>query len=239
MPNNTLTGNRTSSNFIPSVMYGVDVAPIKKLYSISLVDVLDSKNDGIWENCLAIIGARRCTVYGRKHAYKFAKIAAEKGVRVITGGARGIDTAAIDGALEGGLAPFVIVAGGLDNIYPPENAPLFQKVIDNGGAILSEEKWDDKPLPWMFRARNRIIAAAAKATFVIEAGVPSGSMATVEYARSCDREVWALPGNIDSEMSMGCNNIIAMGATSILNEEGFCDELFGLFGELTQKELPR
>lgn len=177
------------------------------------------------EEGLAIIGPRKIEHYRRQLAAMTAKIAAESGVRVITGGARGADTFAIKGALEGGLAPVVFLGGGIDKIYPQENANLFQEVIDAGGCIASAYDWDEDPLPYRFRERNHLIASLAKVTFVVAAAVPSGTYVTASIARELGREVWTFADEA---------HLIREGAKAIIGEDALTANLMRVFGKPAQ-----
>lgn len=210
------------SEGFPSALLDVDPAPTR-LYVIGEPAAL--------KEGLAVIGSRKATPYGMSCAARFAKHAAEQGVCVVSGGARGCDTSAVDAALEAGCAPVVILAGGLDNPYPAQNVPQLQRVVDAGGAVVSEQPWDAPPVPWMFRHRNRLIAGLAKATLVVEAGLPSGTFATVDQALAAGREVLAVPGPITSPQSRGTNRLIWQGATPVVDDETFLDALYTLYGE--------
>lgn len=186
---------------------------------------------------ISIIGARKATPYGRGCAWRFAYIASELGVNVISGGALGCDTEAHMGALEGGGITVVVLGGGCDQIYPSRNAGLFQRIVDAGGAVVSERDWLEPPLPWMFRERNRIIAGLAKATLVVEAGLPSGTFSTADEALAAGRDVLAVPGSICSPTSAGSNRLIAQGALPIIDDETFEVALSYLFGTLRHEEI--
>lgn len=199
------------------------------LYVIGNVDALDGG--------LSIIGARKATPYGRSAARLFAGIAAEKGICVISGGALGCDSYAHEGALAVGGRTVAVLGGGCDQLYPASNAPLFQQIIDAGGAVVSEHPWDFPPLPYTFRARNRIIAGLARATLIVEAGLPSGTFSTADDALACNRDVLVVPGPITSPTSRGANRLIYQGATPIIDKETFQDALFSLFGCLVSQDM--
>lgn len=120
------------------------------------------------EEGLAVVGARKATPYGRGCARRFAHRAAERGVVIISGGARGCDAEAHRAAIAAGTPTVVFLGGGCDAIYPVENRALFQEVVDRGGALVSEHDWTVPPLPYMFRARNRLIARLARATLIVD-----------------------------------------------------------------------
>lgn len=117
---------------------------------------------------LAVVGARRATPYGRGCAKRFAAAAAERGVAIISGGARGCDAVAHEAALAAGAPTVAFLGGGCNQLYPAENAGLFQRIVAAGGAVVSEHEWDFPPQPHTFRARNRLIAGLSRATLIVE-----------------------------------------------------------------------
>lgn len=192
--------------------------PPEKLYVIGNVEAL---RPGI-----ALVGSRRATPYGVACAKRFAGIAAVKGTVVVSGGARGCDTAAHRAAVEAGGQTVAVLGGGCDELYPAENAPLFQSIIDAGGAIVSEYDWGTSPRPYKFRCRNRIVAGLARAILIVEAGLPSGTFSAADEAHDAGRAVLAVPGAITSVNSRGANLLIYQGATPIVDDETFVDALF-------------
>lgn len=205
-------------------------SPPKRLFVIGNAEAL---HDG-----LAIVGARMATPYGLSCARTFAKLAADAGVCVVSGGARGCDAQAHRGALEAGGRTVVVLGSGCDELYPAEHYALFQDVIDAGGAVVSEQEWGFPPMRYAFRARNRIIAGLTRATLVVEAGMPSGTFSTADAALSAGRDVLAVPGAITSKTSRGCNRLISQGAVPIVDDETFRDVLFSTFGILKQEFAP-
>lgn len=185
---------------------------------------------------LAVVGARRATPYGRTAAERFASLAAERGIGIISGGARGCDAVAHEAALAKGTPTVAFLGGGCDQVYPAENAGLFQRIIDAGGAVVSERPWDFPPQPYTFRERNRLIAGLARATLIVEAGLPSGTFSTADEALAAGREVWVVPGSIVSANSRGANRLLYQGAVPIVDDDSFGDALFSTFGCL--RELP-
>lgn len=184
----------------------------------------------VLETGLAIIGARKATPYGREVARKFARLAAEHGIPIISGGALGCDSAAHRGCMEAGGSTVVVLGGGCDRIYPESNRSLFQEIVDKGGAVVSEQQWRFPPMPYTFRARNRIIAGLARATLIVEAGLPSGTFSTADDALAANRDVLVVPGAITSPHSRGANRLLYQGATPIVDEETFEDVICDLFG---------
>lgn len=164
---------------------------------------------------IAVVGSRKSTPYGDKVAYQIAKELSEKHVTIISGGARGIDTQAHIGALDGGDYTVIVAAFGLDYVYPPENKSLFEKVISSGGAIISEYPLGTAPLGRQFPARNRIIAGLSYGVVVIEATKRSGALITVDFALEEGRDVFSVPGSIYSVSSEGTNELLRKGAICV------------------------
>ena len=122
-----------------------------------------------------------------------------------------------------------VLAQGLDtDAYPDANAALFQRIVDEGGAVVSEQPWGRPPLPWMFRARNRIVTGISHCLLVCEAGIPSGTFAAADGALAQGRPVLAVPGRIDEPTSLGCNALIANGAAPVVSDAAFSDLLESL-----------
>ena len=187
---------------------------------------------------IAIVGARRATPYGRGCAKRFAALAARRGIVVVSGGARGCDAAAHAAALEEGGRTVAFLGGGSDRLYPAEHEGLFQRIVDEGGAVVSEHAWDEDPKPYRFRLRNRLIAGLARATLIVEAGLPSGTFSTADEALAANRDVLVVPGAITAVSSRGANRLIYQGATPVIDDETFEDALFSLFGCLKQETVP-
>ncbi len=187
---------------------------------------------------VGIVGARRCSEYGSIYAKKFAKELSEHNVCVVSGMARGIDSCAHKGALEG-LAPTIAVLGcGADVCYPAENRELMNKILENG-CILSEYPPLTPPKGYHFPQRNRIIAGLSNALVVIEAGEKSGSLITAEMAIDFGRDVFVLPGNINSPLSKGTNALIKDGAQLLDDVEDILLSLGIKFSESGKEEYIR
>lgn len=201
--------------------------PPKRLYVVGDTAAL--------QEGLAVVGARKATPYGIGCATRFAQAAAERGLVIISGGARGCDAAAHRAALEAGTPTVVFLGGGCDELYPAEHESLFQRIVDAGGALVSEHPWDRTPRPYMFRARNRLIAGLARAVLIVEAGLPSGTFSTADEALAAGRDVLVVPGAITSPSSRGANRLLHQGAVPIVDDETFADALFSLFGCLKQE----
>ena len=160
---------------------------------------------------IGIVGARKFTPYGEAAAMEFGDKLAAAGVTVVSGAARGIDSAAHRGAQRSGRTAAVLGCG-VDISYPPENRRLLAQIIDAGGVVLSEYAPGTQPLPAFFPARNRIISGLSEGVLVVEAARRSGSLITAEMALSEGRDVYAVPGSIYSPQSGGCHNLIRAGA---------------------------
>lgn len=186
---------------------------------------------------IAIVGSRLSSEYGRKSATKIARDLASSGVTIVSGMARGIDTMAHKGALEveDGYT-IAVLGGGVDYIYPAENASLYHAILDHG-TIISEYPPGTKPSPGNFPARNRVVSGLSYGTVVIEAGLKSGALITVDCALEQGREVYAIPGNISSPYSKGTNKLIKEGAKIVTSAEDILEDLRASFDFDTQREI--
>ncbi len=172
---------------------------------------------------LAVVGSRRATPYGKAAAQYVARAIVENNYVVISGLARGIDTWAHKGALEAGGKTWAFLAGGLDNIYPPENRELACIIMQNG-ALISEYPPGFPPEAGQFPARNRLISGSSRGVIVVEAAQRSGALITVDFALEQGREVFAVPGPIFSEQSRGTHQLLKMGAKLVSDKEDiFCE----------------
>ena len=161
--------------------------------------------------CVAIVGTRFCSVYGQMCARAFARDFARAGFCVVSGMARGIDSYAHIGALEANGKTVAVLGNGADVVYPPENAKLYEE-ISKLGAVVSEFKLGQRADRASFPMRNRIVAGLSLAVVVIESGLKGGSMITSSIAAEQGKDVFAVPGRIDSESSAGCHALIKDGA---------------------------
>lgn len=231
MTHQTIKSDRSVIDFggigYPGLLTEIQEPP-KRIFVAGGSDVLSLPS-------LAISGSRRATPYGRNMAVRFAKLAAEAGLAIVTGGARGVDSVATKAALGAGAKVAVVLAGGIDKAYPQENIGLFQSVVDAGGAVVSDQEWDSDPVPYLFRKRNRVIAGLSRALLVVEAGLPSGSFAAAEYAREAGRPVWAIPGAITCDNAAGVNRLIYQGATPIIGDDVFAEQVGAVFGSALQE----
>ncbi|MBM6675150.1 DNA-protecting protein DprA [Olsenella uli] len=193
-------------------------APPDRIFGIGSPEALEGP-------CLSVVGARRATPYGLAVAEMAARVAAECGVTVVSGGALGCDHAAGMAALRGGGRTVVVSGCGADLVYPQSSRDLFDGAVAHGGAVVSLEPWGRGPRRWSFPRRNAVIAALSEVLVVTEAGLRSGTMSTADAASELDRIVYAVPGSIFSPTSAGTNRLIAEGARVIADEQALAVSL--------------
>ena len=181
------------------------------------------------ELAVAIVGARRCTVYGKQQAEKLAAALAQAGVTIVSGLARGIDAAAHQGALSVDGRTIAVMGTGLAEIYPPEHRELAEQVVAHG-AMLTEFTLAQRAHAGLFPQRNRIISGLSLAVVIVEASRSSGALHTARHAMEQGREVLAVPGRIDSLASEGCHDLIRDGATLVRH----VDDIMAAIGPLTK-----
>lgn len=157
---------------------------------------------------IAIVGTRKPTTYGRIVAEKFTKELSEAGLVTVSGLAYGIDTIVATSTLEVNGKTIAVLAGGLDSIYPSQNKGLADKIVENGGLLISEYKPFTRPAQYAFIDRNRIVSGLGLGTLIVEAGKTSGTMSTARHAIEQGKELFVVPGNINSIQSEGTNNLI-------------------------------
>jgi DNA processing protein len=183
---------------------------------------------------VAVVGTRHGTAYGLRHAERFAAALARAGYTVVSGLARGIDASAHRGALAAGGRTLAVLGSGVLNVYPPEHKALAEEVIGQG-ALLSEVPPGAPPLGHAFPQRNRIITGLCLGVLVVEAGEHSGALISARHAMEQGREVFALPGSIDTAASRGCHQLIRDGAKLVERIEDILEEL----GPLAEPTLTR
>jgi DNA processing protein len=175
--------------------------------------------------CVAVVGSRHATSYGLSTTRRLSGDLAGRGVTVVSGLARGIDTAAHEGALQGGGTTVAVLGSGLANIYPQENQGLSRRIAAQGGAVVSEFPLQAGPDPHHFPQRNRIISGMSLGTVVVEATRRSGSLITARMALEQNREVFAVPGSVNSFKSMGTHSLIKEGAKLVTHVGDILEEL--------------
>ena len=197
---------------------GFLVVPGDEWWPAGVDDLADAAPAALWvrgelpaASGVALVGSRASTTYGERVAYDLALGLVSRGARVVSGGAYGIDAAAHRGALGGGGPTMVVLAGGVDRAYPAGNARLFEEAVGSGGALLSEVPPGALPTKSRFLQRNRLIAALAGATVVVEAAWRSGALSTAHHAAGLLRPVGAVPGPVTSAASAGCHRLLREG----------------------------
>jgi DNA processing protein len=176
------------------------------------------------EICVAVVGSRRATCYGLDMAKRLSRDLAGRGVTIVSGMARGIDSKAHLGALEAGGRTVAVLGCGVDVVYPYENSGLMGRIFQSG-AVISEYLPGTQPIPFNFPLRNRIISGLSQGVTIIEANEKSGSLITAEFALEHGREVFAVPGNINSVNSSGTNRLIKDGAKLVTDAGDILEEL--------------
>lgn len=187
---------------------------------------------------IAIVGSRRCTHYGLEVAEKLACELGHLGISIVSGMARGIDTSAHKGCLAAGGVTIAVLGCGVDVIYPPENNRVYEDIMKKG-VLVSEYLPGTLPLAQHFPARNRIISGISSGVVVIEAAEKSGAMITVDFALEQGREVFAVPGNINSKYSVGPNRLLKEGARLVTDVYDIIEELNWGSRETIQKSESR
>ncbi len=174
---------------------------------------------------VAVVGTRRLSAYGRIITQKLVSSLVANGVTVVSGLARGIDAVAHKTAVEQGGRTVAVLGSGVDHIYPPEHKPLAEQIAGGQGAVVSEYPLGTPPDSKNFPGRNRLISGLALGVLVVEAGARSGALITARFALDQDREVFAIPGNINSPVSKGTNRLIQQGAKLVADVEDILTEL--------------
>jgi DNA processing protein len=176
-------------------------------------------------HAIGIIGARRTTHYGSESAKKLAYQLAYAGLTVISGLARGIDTAAHQGAIAAKGRTIAVIGSGLSKLYPPENEALAEKIRNGNGAIVSEFSMEIEPDRQTFPMRNRIISGWSHGILVVEAGANSGALITASQALEQGRAVYAVPGHINAPSAIGSNRLIQQGAKLVMDANDILEDL--------------
>ena len=185
--------------------------------------------------CVALVGSRRCSTYGENASQMLARDLAANGVCIVSGLARGIDTAAHLGAIQAKGRTIAVLGTGIGQVYPKENARLVDEILASGGALVSQFPLETPPIPENFPYRNRIISGLSLAVLIVEASERSGSLITARLAIEQNREVLAVPGNITSKNSFGTNYLIKSGAKLVQQWQDVVSELPS---EISDRILP-
>jgi DNA processing protein len=177
---------------------------------------------------IAVVGSRTCTSYGKRVAQRLGYDLAKAGCTVVSGLARGIDGLAHRGALDAQGRTIAVLAGGLSKIYPPEHTELAEEIVNSGGALMTEASMLMEPMAGMFPARNRIISGLSRAVVLVEAADKSGALITARHAAEQGREVFAVPGPVDSIASAGTLQLLRNGAKLVRHAGDVLDDVAGI-----------
>lgn len=197
---------------------------LKEIYDAPISLYVRGNKNILNELSVAIIGCRECTEYGRNITKNLSYNIAKNKINIVSGLAKGIDGIAHQGALFAKGKTVAVLGNGLDTIYPKENEHLALEILQKGGAIISEYPLGTKPEKQNFPERNRIVSGMSKGIIVVEAKEKSGTLITVDFALEQGRDVFVVPGNINSETSIGTNDLIKQGAKLITSYKDVLEE---------------
>ena len=200
-------------------------APLRDVYDPPLLLYVWGKLEARDRHAIGVVGSRRATTYGTQTTKKLSYQLAQSGFTIISGLARGIDTAAHEAAVAAGGRTIAVIGSGLGKLYPPENLSLAEKIASGFGAVVSEFPLHTAPDKQTFPMRNRIVAAWSRALLVVECPAWSGSLITANLASEYGKPVFAVPGPIDKPTSAGCNQLIRDGATLVADASHILDDL--------------
>ncbi|PYM16629.1 MAG: DNA-protecting protein DprA [Verrucomicrobia bacterium] len=201
---------------------------LRQIYDPPIVLYVKGRLTAKDKNAIAMVGSRRTTHYGLETARKLAYQLAYLGVTLVSGGARGIDTAAHQGALSARGRTVAVLGNGINIVFPPENVELFERIAA-GGAVMTQFPFNRKADKQSFPIRNRIVAGMTIGTVVVEANLTSGALITAGMAIDNGRQLFAVPGRIDSPQSKGCHDLIKKGAKLCEGAEDILSEFEYLF----------
>ncbi|MCE5323858.1 DNA-processing protein DprA [bacterium] len=173
---------------------------------------------------VGVVGSRKANVYGKSIAENIGTVLAKRGLTIVSGGARGIDTAAHKGALEAKGRTIALLGCGIDVVYPAENAGLFDLIADSG-AVVTEFPIGSAPESWRFPSRNRLISGMSMGLLVCQCPIKSGALLTADFALQQGKDIYAVPGNVDDERNSGCHQLIKDGAKLVESAEDILEEL--------------
>lgn len=238
---------RAEQEYKKSLELGIELIPISSdEYPVLLREIPDPPallyvlGEKVWLNCnfISVVGTRRPTRYGITATRMIVSRLVENGIGIVSGFAYGIDTVAHTEAINGGGYTIGVLGTGVDIVYPKVNKALRRDIIESKrGCLISEFPLGDNPESWHFPRRNRIISGLTQITVVIEASLKSGAMITAGYALEQGREVFAVPGNIDSENSQGTNQLIKEGAKPVTSGDDILEE-FNIIPKINTVRLP-
>ena len=208
-------------------------ANLKQIYDPPIVLYVKGELKESDRFAVAIVGSREASEYGRVMTVRIASELCARGLVIVSGGARGIDTFAHRGALDAGGRTIAVLGCGVDVVYPGENKKLFEAIAAHG-AVISEYPMGAKPEGWRFPGRNRIISGLSKGVLVCEGRADSGALITANFAAEQGRDVFALPGGVDTEKSKGPHKLIKEGAKLVEEASDILEE-FGISSEPNAK----
>ncbi len=214
--------------------------PVQLQETVNAPVLLYAKGDlhALTQPALAIVGSRKASKLSIDHTYQLAANMAARGVTIVSGLARGIDAAAHEGALSVGGHTIAVAATAPELVYPRQHQALEQRIISNGGLVITEYPLGSKTLRWYFPRRNRIISGLSLGVLVAEAALPSGTLTTANHAIEQGREVMAIPGNVINAQFRGCHSLIKQGATLVEDEHDILDALaWPLLRSIRDQEL--
>lgn len=201
---------------------------LREMHDAPLLLYVHGKVEARDRSAIGVVGSRKATAYGLTCAKKFAFQLAHAGVTVLSGLARGIDTAAHEGAVAAKGRTIAVIGSGLGRLYPPENKPLADRIADGHGAVVSEFPILTEPDKQTFPQRNRLVSGWSQGILVVEAPAWSGALITANSAADQGRAVYAIPGPIDRPSSMGCNKLIQNGARLVIDAADILDDMNAL-----------
>ena len=198
---------------------------LKQIYDYPISIFYKGNIEILKGKCIAIVGSRIATNYGLLVANKISSELSNKNLIIVSGGARGIDTAAHMATIKNKKSTILVKGSSLEYIYPPENKYIEEQILQNNGLILSEYLVGTKPSKYTFPERNRIISGISRGVIVVEASQKSGALITADLALEYNREVFAVPGNITSKTSSGTNLLIKQGAKVVTTLQDILEEI--------------
>jgi DNA processing protein len=187
-------------------------------------------NEELFENCLAVVGSRRMTAYGRQVVERLVTQIASAGVTIVSGFMYGVDASAHEAAVNAGGKTIAVMPCGIDLVHPEDQVKLYDEILEAGGLVISEYEERMQPALWTYPQRNRIVAGLSKAVLVVEAAEKSGSLITANLAKKFKRKIFAVPGPVTSLVSRGTNDLIKNDEAEIVTEAGDILKFFGKIG---------
>lgn len=215
---------------------------LKQIYDPPALFWVKGNHEALSKPGVGVIGTRHATSYGKKTAEKLSKDLGEEGLCIFSGLAHGIDAISHKAALDVGAPTVAVLGSGIDNLYPRENADLANRIVKEGGAVITEFSLGTMPDAGNFPVRNRIVSGMSMGVLVVESGIKGGSMITADLALDQNREVFAVPHSLENLSGSGCNYLIKTGAAKLVQTvDDILDELpidQGEKSSSTKKELP-